>query len=96
MLFLRQAAVQSAYEAAKAAARSDGGQSLGLQRAQEVLAARSINGSTINFSPANVDTLAAGTPFTVSVTVPGSAKSITGIGPFGGINIQTQATMAKE
>lgn len=96
MLFLRQAAVQSAYEAAKAAARSNGGQALGLQRAQQVLAARNINGSTINFNPGNVDGLDAGTPFTVTVTVPGTARSITGFGPFNGVNIQTQATMAKE
>ena len=96
MLFLRQAAVQSAYEAAKAAARSNGSLQLGLQRAQQVLAARNIDGSTITFTPANVDGLTAGTPFTVAVTVPGNARSITGIGPFNGMNIQTQATMAKE
>ena len=96
MLFLRQAVVQSCYEGAKAAARSNGGQALGRTRAEQVLAARNVNATSINFSPGNVDNLAQGTPFTVTVTVSGDARSITGIGPFNGINITASATMSKE
>lgn len=96
MLFLRQSAVQAAYEAAKATARSSGSQQSGRQLAEDVLAARNVTPSSISFSPANVESLAPGTPFTVTVSVPSNARTTTGIGPFGGLTIEAEATMQKE
>lgn len=98
MLFLRQAVVQSAYEAAKASAKSRGSEARGRTLAQQILTARNVPADQINigFNPANVDTLAPGTQFTVTITVPGAVRSITGVGPFGGRNVTASATMSKE
>ena len=96
MIFLRQAVVQSAYEAGKAAARSNGSVSRGRQIAVDVLQSRSIAVNEVRFTPADVDNLAAGTPFTVTVSVAGDQKSITSVGPFNGMVIEATATMHKE
>ncbi len=96
MLFLRQAVVQSAYEAAKAAAKSTGGEIQATELAEQVLAARRIAQSTITFDPANVDDLDPGTPFTVTIVAPGDQRSVTGMGPFNGLNITASATMLRE
>jgi Flp pilus assembly protein TadG len=96
MLFLRQAAVQSAYETAKSAAKSNGVQSRAEELGRQVLASRGVVAPTITFTPANPDSLPAGTPITVSVSVPGDSRSVTDFGPFNGLTIQAQATMLKE
>ena len=95
MLFLRQAVIQSAYETAKAAAKSTGSQADGQRLGQQVLRSRNINPNSISFS-SNPDNLASGTPFTVTVSVAGDQKSIVDIGPFNGLTISAQATMVKE
>lgn len=95
MLFLRQAVIQSAYETAKAAAKSTGSQADGQRLGQQVLRSRNINPNSIAFS-SNPDNLASGTPFTVTVSVAGDQKSIVDIGPFNGLTISAQATMVKE
>ena len=96
MLFVRQAGVQASYEAVKAAARINGSQADGILLAEQVLDARNINTRTIEFNPNNVDALPEGTPFTVTVRIPGDSRSVTGFAPFRGINIEVQATMLKE
>lgn len=96
MLYVRQAVVQSAYEAAKAAAKSRGSESAGRGLATSILASRNITKSNIQFAPSGIDNLAPGTPFTVTVSVPSDSRSITRAGPFRGLNIQVQATMLKE
>ncbi len=96
MLFVRQAAVQAAYESVKVAAKSTGSQARAETIAEEVLSARRITKDALVFSPSNVDGLAAGTPITVTVRVPGDSRTLLGFGPFGGIMIEAQATMLKE
>ncbi len=96
MLFVREAAIQAAYEAAKGSAKPTGSQALGVTRAKEILSARKLQASSITFDPVNVDDLTPGTPFTVEVSIPGDSRSVTGIGPFKGLNIQAQITMLKE
>ena len=96
MLFVRQAAVQAAYEAAKAAARSTGSVARGRQLAEEVLRARRINRPTIRFAPANVDDLAPGTPFNCEIEINSAERSITGSSVFAGLTIRTVASMVKE
>lgn len=96
MLFVREATIQAAYEAAKTTAKASGNQAAGALVAEEILAARKLTASSISFSPADVDSLPAGTPFSVEVSVPGDSRSVTGIGPFKGLNIQARLTMIKE
>lgn len=96
MLFLRQAVVQSAYETAKSVAKTNGVQSRAVTLGEQVLSSRGVVTPTITFNPSNVQVLAPGTPFTVSVAVPGDSRSITGFGPFNGLTIRAQAAMVKE
>ena len=96
MLFLRQAVVQSAYEGAKTAAKTDGDVATADRLVREILDARRTTPSSISFDPANVENLPPGTPFTLTVAVPGDSKSITGVGPFNGLTIEASATMVKE
>ncbi len=96
MLFLRQAVVQSAYETAKSVAKTNGVQSRAVTLGEQVLSSRGVVTPTITFSPNDVQALVPGTPFTVSVSVPGDSRSITGFGPFNGLTIRAQASMIKE
>ncbi len=96
MLFLRQAVVQSAYETAKSVAKTNGVQANAQTLGEQVLSSRGVVTPTITFNPANVESLIPGTPFNVTVAVPSTARSITGIGPFNGLTIQARATMIKE
>ncbi len=96
MLFLKQAVVQSAYETAKSAAKSNSDQTIAETLGRQVLSSRGIVAPTIVFTPSSVNNLAPGTQFSVSVSVPGDSRSITGIGPFNGRTILARATMLKE
>lgn len=96
LIFLRQSLVQSAYETAKESVRANGSQANGLERGQQVLSFRNINGQSITFSPSNVDELPKGTPVTVTVSAPGDANSVFPFGPFKNQTISVQATMLKE
>ncbi len=96
MIFLRQALVQSAYETVKEAAKSSGNESLALQRGQQVLDFRNIEGETITFNPANPDDVERGTEITVSVSASGDANSVLPFGPFRGRELIVTATMLKE
>ena len=75
-IFLKQAVTVAAYEAAQVSTRAGGKAADGQQRAQQILAARSVDSSTITFSPANPDQAVRGTLVSVSVTAPVSANSI--------------------
>lgn len=96
MLFLRQAVVQSAYETAKSVAKTNGVQATAKRLGEQVLSSRGVLAPKIVFAPTNVQNLAPGTPFSVTVSVPGDSRSITGIGPFNDLTIRAQATMVKE
>ncbi|GAB5405499.1 MAG: hypothetical protein Aurels2KO_37300 [Aureliella sp.] len=95
-IFIRQAAVQAAYEAAKASAARDGTLERARQLALQVLSARNINSPTITFQPPRPDQLDPGTPFTVVVSVDGNERSVTGMGPFENLTIEARASMVKE
>lgn len=96
MLFMRQAAVQAAYEAVKSAAKSNGTLTSATTIGQDVLNSRNIQIDSMTFNPTNVETLAEGTPIVVTVAIRGDSRNITGIGPFRGLLIEAQATMMKE
>lgn len=95
-IFVRQAAVQAAYEGAKATASHEGSAARGQVLARQVLSARNIVAPTITFEPANPDVLDPGTPFTVVVSVNGNERTVTGMGPFQNLVIQARASMVKE
>lgn len=96
MLFLRQAVVQATYETAKAAAKTNGIQANAQTLGRQVLSSRGVTSPTISFSPSSVQNLPAGSQFTVSISVPSSARSITNIAPFNNLTVRAQATMLKE
>lgn len=96
MTFLRQALVQSAYEAVKESVRRGGSQAEGLSIARQVLASRSVTGATISFSPSNVSGASRGAPIQVNVSAPGDANTILPFGPFAGKTVRVEATMVKE
>ncbi len=96
MLFLREAVVQAAYETAKSVAKTNGVQATAQTLGEQVLNSRGVTTPTIAFVPANVQVLPPGAQFTVTVSVAGDSRSVTGIGPFNGLTIQARATMLKE
>jgi Flp pilus assembly protein TadG len=75
-IFLKQAATVAAYEAAHVATQQRGTQSAAQLRAEEILAARSIDAAEIDFSPVEPDNAVRGTLVTVSVSAPAAANSI--------------------
>jgi Flp pilus assembly protein TadG len=75
-IFLKQAVTVAAYESAQVATRANGKQADAETRANQILAARSIDQSIVVFSPTNPEKAARGDLITVSVTAPVSANSI--------------------
>jgi Flp pilus assembly protein TadG len=75
-IFLKQAVTSAAFESAQVMTRVGGTKIKAESRATEVLSARSIDQSTISFTPANPDTVARGEQVTVSITAPVSANSV--------------------
>ena len=96
LLFVRQAAVQAAYEAAKAGSRRDGTQAHSERIATEVLSARRISNPTITFVTGNPATTRSGTDVTIKVSVNSNDRLITGFRIFSGRQIEAAATMQKE
>ena len=75
-IFLKQAVTVAAYESAQVATRANGKKAVAEQRANQILTARSIDQSTIVFTPADPEAAVRGDLVTVSVTAPVSANSI--------------------
>jgi Flp pilus assembly protein TadG len=75
-IFLKQAATIAAYEAAHVATQQGGSEVDAQRRAEEILAARSIDTAQIEFTPAAPDAAVRGTLVTVLVTAPAAANSI--------------------
>jgi len=75
-IFLKQAVTAAAYESAQTLTRIGGTKVKAESRANQVLSARSIDQSTISFSPANPDAVARGEAVTISISAPVTANSI--------------------
>jgi Flp pilus assembly protein TadG len=75
-IFLKQAVTSAAYESAQVLTRVGGTKAKAESRATEVLSARSIDSSSISFTPASPDGVARGQQVTVSISAPMSANSI--------------------
>ncbi len=96
MLFVRQAAVQAAYETVKAAAKPNGTRLTAEAIGRQVLTARRLTPQALTLDPLDVESAAEGAPIQVTVQVNGASRSILGFGPFHGLVIEAQATMFKE
>lgn len=75
-IFLKQAVTVAAYESAQVVTRANGKKADAEQRTQQILAARSIDQTTITFTPADPESAARGDLVTILVTAPASANSI--------------------
>jgi Flp pilus assembly protein TadG len=75
-IFLKQAVTSAAFESAQTMTRVGGTKAKAENRATEVLSARSIDQTTISFTPTNPDSVARGEQVTVSITAPMSANSV--------------------
>lgn len=96
MIFLKQGLTSAAYESARVALHSRATSTLAMARANEVLTSRRIQGATVTFSPATVETVVKGQPFTVTVSAPCSRNAN---GPewfFSGRVLSSSVTMVKE
>ncbi len=95
MIFLKQSLNVVAYESIRVAIRNDGTTAGAMNRANEVIAERSIDGVNVSFNPGNVDRLERGTPIRVTVTAPCLANSVFTLNFFSG-ELQATAFMIKE
>ena len=96
MMFLRQAALQAAYEGVKVGIRDKGTDDRVRAAAQSVIDGRRLTGVSIDIQPSNVDTLAAGTIVDVSVTIPSDENTLFPFGMFTGRVVGGNAVMVKE
>ena len=96
MIFLRAAAVQSAYEVVREAVKVDGDVNLALQRGRAVLEFRNVDIESITLNPANVQAQPQGTPITATVVTNTANAGVLGFGPFGSRRVEAQAVMMKE
>lgn len=95
-IYLKQAATASAYEAVRVATGTGGTQTAGQLRGEEILAARSIVGATLTFSPGNEASWNRGSPVSVQVSVPAS-NNLGGINMFfQGQNMRSTVVMVKQ
>jgi Flp pilus assembly protein TadG len=96
MLFLRQAAIQAAYEGVKVAIREEGTDDRVRAAAQAVIDGRRLTGVTIDIQPNNANLLDAGTIVDVTVTVPSDENTLFPFDFFAGRVVSGNAVMVKE
>ncbi len=96
LLFCKQAMVQSAYEAAMVATKSDGTTVKAVDAAQRVAQGRRISGIGITFNPPNIDRVPSGTIITVSATAPSAANRLLTSGIFTSPTVSARAVMVRE
>lgn len=96
MLFLRQAAIQAAYEGVKVAISDRGTDELAREAAQSVLDGRQLTGVTIDVQPSGVATLEPGTVIDVIVSAPSDQNTLFPFGVFTGSIVSANAVMVKE
>ena len=96
MLFLRQAAIQAAYEGVKVAIRDTGTDDRTLAAAQAVIDGRRLTNVTIDIAPSNVNALDAGTVVDVTVSVPSDENTLFPFSFFTGRVVTANAVMVKE
>ncbi len=96
MIFLDQTLYVSGYEGVRAAIQQDATNAEVLQRCNDVLDARFVNGTSIDIEPADVAEVDSGQTITITITAPCDANAIMPSWFFGGKTLQTSSTMVKE
>ncbi len=96
MLFLRQAAIQAAYEGVKVAVRDGGTDDRVREAAQAVIDGRRLTGVTIDIQPSDADSLDAGTIVDVTVLIPSDENTLFPFDFFSGRTVSGSAVMVKE
>ena len=89
-IFVKQALTTSAYEGIREAMRTGSTTSVATARAQDVLTARRIRNSTIQFTPSSVESAARGSNIIIEVSAPYAANS-----PFFGNVIPDRVTSVR-
>ena len=95
MIFLRQALVQSSYEATKVAVKT-GDKSAATNAALAVTQGREIDSVQITFEPDDIASLEKGKLIRITVSAPGDSNSILPLGIFKGRTVAAAAAMVKE
>lgn len=88
--------VQSAYECAKVAVKTDSDNQSAIDAAEAVGRGRRIDNLTVEFSPSDVRNVPAGDKITVIVSAPGDSNSFIPFGPFRNRTVSALAVMVKE
>lgn len=95
-IFLKQAITVAAYETAQVISDPGGTEAGARARADQMLAARSVDSATVEFTPVTPDLAKRGELVTVTVSAPASANSIGLSWFFSQQNVQTSVNMVKE
>lgn len=74
-VFVKQSLTTSAYEGIREAIRLNSTTTKATLRAQDVLTARQIRGSSIRFTPSDIESAARGTELAIEVSAPYKANS---------------------
>jgi hypothetical protein len=96
MLFLRQAMVQSAYEAVKVAVANHGTIADATSAATRVAAGRRVNDLQVEFQPANISTVQRGQLIRVIVSAPSNSNTVLPFGVLQNQRVIGSAAMVKE
>jgi Flp pilus assembly protein TadG len=95
MIFVQQSLQVVAYEAVRTAIEADSGSADVRRRADQVMSERRLNAGVVTFSPSDIDSVAPGTPITVTVEVPADRNSFMNLRFFRN-TLRSAATMNKE
>ena len=96
MIFLRQALSATAYEGVRVAIQEDATNQMVIDRCNEVLNGRKVQGATPTVDATDITTVLPGSPVTVTVSAACDANSIGPAWFFGGRTLSTSASMVKE
>jgi Flp pilus assembly protein TadG len=95
MIFVKQSLHVASYEAIRAAVKHDATNVEVLDRCNQVLAERNVNGATIELNPTDVAAVSRGTDIEVKVSAPCEANSIARLNIFSG-TLEAETIMIKE
>ncbi|MEN1678876.1 MAG: TadE family protein [Planctomycetota bacterium] len=95
-LFLNQSASIAAYESARVAARPDATALMAIDRGDELMTGRRVQGASVEVSPPDIQNAARGTPITITVRAPFGSNRTTGFVLSNNLVIEQSATMVRE
>ncbi len=96
MIFLDHSLTIASYEGVRMGINYDGSNSQVIARCNQVIASRNVEGATISISPANVATVARGTPIRITVSAPCEDNALLPLWFYNGKTLSSSTTMVKE